>query len=174
MTSIKFGKFILIAAIGLAVVIGIAFFIPELGLTRGHVHAQFTTMRQGGAPHSSAVIRLGWLFGIIVQILVFSLFSLGASRHNELRGLGKPFILIFTVTASVWTGIVVTYQGYINNPDQALLFGFPLPTGLVVFVMPLAMLMVSVLFVLRFPKSILTEEDLEKYRQLLDDTEQDS
>ena len=174
MTNIKFGKFILIAAIGLAIVIGIAFFVPELGDTRGHVHAQFETMRQGGAPHSTAVIWLGWAFGIIAQILVFSLFSLGTARRNKLRGLGKPFVLIFTLTAAVWTGIVVTYQDYIGNPDPALLFGIPLPTALVIFVMPLAMLLVPILFVVRFPKSILTEEDLEKYKQLLDDRERDS
>ncbi len=174
MTNLKFGKFVLIATVGLAVVIAISFFVPELSLTRGQVHAQFTTMRQGGAPHSSAVIWLGWIFGLIAQLLVFSLYSLGASRQNKLRGLGKPFILIFTLTASVWTSIVVTYQDYIGNPDPALLFGFPLPTGLMIFVMPLAMLLISVLFVLRFPKSILTEEDLEKYQQLLDDKEQDS
>ncbi len=174
MTNIKFGKFILIAAIGLAIVIGIAFFVPELGLTRGQVHPQFATMRQGGEPHSSAVIWLGWIFGLVAQLLVFSLYSLGASRQNKLRGLGKPFIFIFTLTASVWTSIVVTYQDYADNPDPALLFGFPLPTGLMIFVMPLAMLLITVLFVVRFPKSILTEEDLEKYRQLLDDKEQDS
>ena len=174
MTNIKFGKFVLIAAVGLAVVIAIAFFVPELGDTRGHVHAQFATMRQGGAPHSSAVIWLGWIFGLIAQLLVFSLYSLGASRQNKLRGLGKPFILVFTLTASVWTCIVVTYQDYIGNPDPALLFGFPLPTGLMVFVMPLAMLLITVIFVVSFPKSILTEEDLEKYQQLLDDKEQDS
>jgi hypothetical protein len=173
-TNIKFGKFILIAAIGLAIVIGIAFLVPELGLTRGQVHAQFATMRQGGAPHSTAVIWLGWAFGIIAQILVFSLFSLGTARQNKLRGLGKPFVLIFTLTAAVWTGIVVTYQDYIGNPDPALLFGIPLPTALVIFVMPLAMLLVPILFVVRFPKSILTEEDLEKYKQLLDDQERDS
>ena len=62
----------------------------------------------------------------------------------------------------------------IGNPDPALLFGIPLPTALVIFVMPLAMLLVPILFVVRFPKSILTEEDLEKYKQLLDDRERDS
>jgi len=173
-TNIKFGKFILIAAIGLAIVIGIAFFVPELGDTRGQVHAQFATIRQGGVPHSTAVIWLGWAFGIIAQILVFSLLSLGTARQNKLRGLGKPFVLVFALTAAVWTGIIVTYQDYIGNPDPALLFGIPLPTALVIFVMPLAMLLVPILFVVRFPKSILTEEDLEKYKQLLDDRERDS
>ena len=174
MTNIKFGKFVLIAAIGLAIVIGIAFFVPELGLTGGQVHAKFTTIRQGGEPHSSAVIWFGWIFGLIAQLLVFSLLSLGTARQNKLRGLGKPFVLIFALTAAVWTGIIVTYQDYIGNPDPALLFGIPLPTALVIFVLPLAMLLVPILFVVRFPKSILTEEDFEKYKQLLDDQERDS
>lgn len=174
MTTIKFGKFMLVATIGLALVIGIAYFVPELGLARGNVHPQFATMRQGGAPHSSAVIGLGWIFGMIVLFLIFSTFSLGAAQQNRLRGLGKPFILIFSLTSAIWTAVVVAYQGYISNPDQALLFGFPLPTGLVVFVMPPAMLLITIVFVTQYPKSILTKEDLEKYKQLLGDEEQDS
>lgn len=174
MITIKFGKQILIAAICLAVVIGIAFFMPELGLTRGHAHPQFSTIRQGGAPHSGAVLWLGWIFFIITLTVIFSLFSLGASHQNKLRGLGKPFVIIFALTAAAWTGIVVTYQGYISNPDQQLLFGLPLPTGLMIFVLPPAMILITVLFVLRFPKSVLTEEDFEKFKQLLDDEEKSS
>ena len=174
MITIKFGKQILIAAICLAVVIGIAFFIPELGLSRGLAHPQFSTIRQGGAPHSSVVIWLGWVFGIITLIMIFSLFCLGAARQNELRGLGKPFVIVFVLTAAAWTGIVVTYQGYLSNPDQSLLFGFPLPTGLMIFVLSPVMILITILFIVRFPKSILTEEDLEKYRQLLDDEEKNS
>ena len=174
MITIKFAKQILIAAICLSVVMGIAYLIPELGLTKGQAHAQFITIRQGGVPHGSAVIWLGWVFGIITLILVFSLYSLGAAHQNKLRGLGKPFALVFALTAAAWTGIVVTYQGYLSNPDQALLFGFPLPTGLMIFVMTPLMVLINILFVTRFPTSILTAEDLEKYKQLLDDEEKSS
>ncbi len=126
MTTIKFGRLILIAVIGLAIVIGIAFFIPELSITGCHAHAQFSTIRQGGVPHSSAVIWLGWAFGIIALSLFFFVFSLGVARRNRLRGLGKPFVITWALIAATWTGIVVTYQGYISNPDQGLLFGFPI------------------------------------------------
>ena len=174
MITIRFGKLILIAVIGLAVVIGIAFLIPELGLTRGHAHAQFSSMRQGGAPHSSAVIWLGWVFGTIALVLFFFVFSLGVARRNKLRGLGKPFVAICALIAATWTGIVVTYQGYISNPDQVLVFGLPLPTALMIFVFPTVSLLVTLLFVVRFPTSVLTEEDFEKYRQLLDDEDKGS
>ncbi len=168
MRPIKYGKLIFAAVIGLAVVVGIAFFIPELSLTGGHTHAQFSTIRQGGAPHSNAVIWLGWIFGTITLIFFFLVISLGVARGNNLRGLGKYLVAICAVTVAAWSGIVVTYQGYISNPDQGLLFGFPLPTGLMIFVFPLTGLLVTILFVVQFPKSILTEEDLEKYRQLKD------
>jgi hypothetical protein len=167
--TIKFGKLIFIATIGLAAVVGIAFFVPELGLTRGHAHLQFNTIRQGGAPHSSLVIWLGWLFGIITLTLFFFVLSLGAARQNKLRGLGKSFIVICILIAATWTGIVVTYQTYISNPDQGLLLGFPLPTALMIFVFPSVSFLVTILFVVQFPKSILTEEDHEKYNQLLSD-----
>ena len=171
MATIKFDKLIFIAAIGLAVVIGIAFFIPELGLARGHAHLQFNSIRQGGVPHSSAVIWLGWVFGIITLLLFFFVLSLGAARQNRLRGLGKPFIVICALIAATWTGIVLTYQAYVSNPEQELLFGFPLPTALMIFVFPSVSLLITILFVVRFPKSIFTDEDLGKYEQLLDDEE---
>ena len=43
-----------------------------------------------------------------------------------------------------------------------------------IFVLPPAMILITVLFVLRFPKSVLTEEDFEKFKQLLDDEEKSS
>ncbi len=174
MVPIKFGKLIFIASIGLGVVIAIAFVIPELGLTRGHAHVQFSTIRQGGVPHSSAVIWLGWVFGIITLILFFFVLSLGAAHQNGLRGLGRPFVVICTLIAATWTGIVVTYPAYMSDPDHAMLFGLPLPTSLMIFVFPSVSLLITILFVVQFPKSILTEEDLEKYRKLLDDDERKS
>ena len=174
MVTIKFGKLIFIASIGLAVVIAIASVIPELGLTRGHAHVQFSTIQQGGVAHSSAVIWLGWVFGIITLTQFFFVLSLGAARQNRLRGLGKPFVIICVLIAATWTGIVVTYQAYVSNPDPVLLFGFPLPTSLMIFVFPAVSLLVTILFVVRYPKSVLTEEDLEKYQQLLDDEEKTS
>ena len=61
-----------------------------------------------------------------------------------------------------------------SDPDPVLLFGFPLPTSLMIFVFPAVSLLVTILFVVRYPKSVLTEEDLEKYQQLLDDEEKTS
>ncbi len=171
MTTINFGRWILVAAIAIAAVIGIAFLVPEFGTANGNVHALFRTMQQGGAPHGSTVIWLGWAFGILILFLIVFIISLGAARKSMLRGLGWPLVLIFALTMAAWTGIVLAYEGYITNPNQALLFGFPLPTGLMIFVMTPLMVLINILFVTRFPKSILTEEDLEKYRQLLDEQE---
>ncbi len=171
MKIINLGRLILVAVIALAAVIGIAFFVPELGTANGNVHALFRTMQQGGAPHGSTVIWLGWAFGILILFLIVFIISLGAARKNKLRGLGWPLVIIFALTMAAWTGIVLAYEGYITNPNQALLFGFPLPTGLMIFVMTPLMVLINILFVTRFPTSILTEEDLEKYRQLLDEQE---
>lgn len=171
MTTINFGRWILIAAIAIAAVIGIAFLVPELGAANGNVHALFSTMQQGGAPHGSTVIWLGWAFGILILFLIVFIISLGAARRNKLRGLGWPLVLILALTMAAWTGVVLAYKGYLTNPDQPLLFGFPLPTGLMIFVMTPLMVLINILFVTRFPKSILTEEDVEKYKHLLDKQE---
>ena len=171
MKIINLSKLILVAAIALAAVIGIAFLVPELGAANGNVHALFSTMQQGGAPHDSTVIWLGWAFGILILFLIVFIISLGAARRNKLRGLAWPLVLIFALTMAAWTGVVLAYKGYLTNPDQPLLFGFPLPTGLMIFVMTPLMVLINILFVTRFPKSILTEEDVEIYKQLLDKQE---
>lgn len=162
---------LIIAAIALGIVIGTAFFIPDLIAAQSGAHPFLSTIQQGGAPHDYKVIALGWVFGVVVISIIFLMLSLGASRGNSLRGLGWPLAVIYTLIVASWTGIVYAYLGYIGDPDQATIFGLPLPTGMMIFVMTPIGLLVNVLFVVRFPKSILTAADLDKYRHLADASE---
>jgi hypothetical protein len=163
----------LAAAITLAAVIGIAFFIPELQGPQGVVHPEFDSMRRASPAAGSSTVMLGWFFGVVVTILVFLMFSLGVARRGSFRGIGWPLVLVLIATVISWTAVVVAYQGYVSNMDQSLLFGWPLPTALLVFLMFPAMLLINIVFVIYFPKSIMTEEDLDKFERVIAELDAD-
>jgi len=138
------------------------------------VHAVYNTIRQGGDAQGNTTLWLGWLFGVATVTLIFSMLALGVSRRRSLRGLGWYFLAIFLLTVGAWTAAIFAYQDYVLDPYQDLVLGLPLPTTLLIFVMVPAMLLINILFVAIFPKSILTEEDLEKFRQLTADSGEDA
>ncbi len=124
-------------------------------------------MQQGGDPASESVIWLGWAFGAFAIALIFSMFALGTVRNRSFRGMGWPIVSVFIATIAAWTAVIVAYEGFVSNPQQSLLFGFPLPTGLMIFVMLPVMCLINIVFVIWFPKSVLTEEDLDDLERVL-------
>ena len=169
-----FVRLIFVAAIVLSAIIGAAFLVPELQATHGIAHSVYETIRQGGDGHGVTTIRLGWLFGVATFVLIFSLLSLGVSRKSSLRGLGWFFLIIFLLTVAAWTAVILAYEDYVQDPYQDLVLGFPLPTALMIFAMIPAMVLINILFVVMFPKSILTQEDIDRHRNLAGDPGDDS
>lgn len=156
----------MIAAITMALIIGAAYFMPDLSTVQGSIHPEFASMQRGGEATTGSTLWIGWGFGIAAVVLIFSMLSLGVARKRSFRGAGWPLIGSFLASIATWTGVIYAYGGFVSNPQQDLLFGWPLPTGLMLFVMLPAMFLVNVVFVVFFPKSILTDEDLRKYDQL--------
>lgn len=149
----------------LLALIGVAFFIPELQGPQGVVHPEFDSMRRASPAAGESTVLLGWIFGVVVTFLIFLMFGLGVARRGSFRGIGWPLVLVLIATIVSWTAVVVAYQGYVSDTAQSLLFGWPLPTALLVFLMFPAMLLINIVFVIYFPRSILTEGDLEKFER---------
>ena len=169
-----FSKLIFAGALALAGVIAIAFFVPELLQSQDHTHPLYSSMQRGGDPSGASVTWLGWAFGIVATFLIFCAFALGAQRDGSLRGLGWPIAAVFLATIAAWSAVIVAYRYFIEDTDQSLLFGFPLPTGLMIFVMLPTMFLINIVFVIWFPRSILTKDDLDKFERLVgedDDSE---
>ena len=158
-------RIVLIAAVVLFAIVAAAYFIPGVDSIPGTSHDQFRSMQQAGEPAGAALAWLGWLFLAIGVTLIFAMLSLGVVRGKSFRGAGWPMSAVYVATLAVWTAIVVTSVGYTSNPDQSFLLGWPLPTGLVIFVFLPVMFLINVVFVVVFPRSILTEEDLQQFEQ---------
>ena len=173
MEPIIFSRLLFSVAITLAAVIGVAFFIPELQGPQGSVHPVFSSMQRGGDPVSGFVIWLGWAFGAGVIVLIFSMVALGTARGKSFRGIGWPLISVFVATIAAWIAVVVAYQNFVSNPEQSLLFGWPLPTGLMIFVMLPVMFLINIVFVIYFPRSVLAEEDTEKFEKVFKEQNKD-
>ncbi len=170
---INYAKLVLAAAITLLAVIATAFFIPELQGPQGVVHPDFGSMRRASPAAGETTVWLGWFFGVVVTILIFLMFGLGVARRGSFRGVGWPLVLVLIATIVSWTAVVAAYQGYVRDADQSLLFGWPLPTALLVFLMFPAMLLINIVFVIYFPKSIMTEEDLDKFERVIAELDAD-
>lgn len=130
-------------------------------------------MQKGGQPPDSRTIVLGWIFGFGAISLIFSMFALSTVRNGSFRGAGWPILAVYVATMIVWTAIVVAYTGYVDDPSRSRLFGWPLPTGLTIFVFLPVMFLINVVFVVYFPRSILTEEDLRQFERDGDRDESD-
>ena len=122
-------------------------------------------MQQAGEPASPDLVWLGWLFLATVVSLIFAMLSLGVARGRSFRGAGWPMFAVYVATLAVWTAIVVTSTGYTADSEQSFFLGWPLPTGLIIFVFLPVMFLINIVFVVVFPRSILTEEDLEQFEQ---------
>lgn len=141
--------------------------MPDLQGPQGVVHPDFDSMRRASPAAGSSTVMLGWFFGVVVTVLVFLMFGLGVARRRSFRGVGWPLVLVLIATIVSWTAVVAAYQGYVNDAGQSLLFGWPLPTALLVFLMFPAMLLINIVFVIYFPKSIMTEEDLDQFEKVI-------
>ena len=106
--------------------------------------------------------EIAW--GAVVFVMLIALPARWAARD----------MAALEAAVGAWTAVIFAYQDYVLDPYQDLVLGLPLPTTLLIFVMVPAMLLINILFVAIFPKSILTEEDLEKFRQLTADSGEDA
>ena len=137
---------------------------------QGVAHPEFDSLQQGRP--STGAAWLGWAFGVAAIGLVFATLALGLVRRRSLRGVGWPLLAVLIATIAAWTGVIVSYVGYVTDPQQPLLFGWPMPTALMLFVLLPLMCLVNVVFVVWFPKSILTEEDLNRFDEIMKQQEE--
>ena len=128
-------------------------------------------MQRSGDPAGGSTVWLGWLFGAAAVALIFSMFSLAVAREGSFRGAGWPILGVFLATIIAWTAVIATYLGYVEDPQQPQLFGWPLPTGLTLFLLLPVMFLINVVFVIWFPRSILTKSDLKKVEELQQNTD---
>ena len=141
-------------------------------LTRAAAHARFPdTMLQG----ASAVAResgAGWL-GLVFGLLEIGL--LGSCLLLSVR-LGRAgwgwLVLIGALHALAFIAMYTADLYYMRGELQTIVFGFPLPTALMLYGVGGVPLLFAVLYVVRFDGMILTAEDAALVEQIVRDRRQ--
>ena len=168
--------------LALNVVLALAFVIEEVpfedvpsatgrGMERvyaghGTPHSRFPSMNAGGAglERHRSILWLAWSFGLLQLALIVGCLALGVKHLERVR---VPLAACGIVLGLLLTMMVVTYQGYLDDVPSRLFFSLPAPTAWFLYGFWPAEFLVVTLYVLVFSRSIVTREDMERFRGLV-------
>ena len=130
----------------------------------GATHPRFPSMDHGGSgpQRHEPVLGLAWAFGILQLALVFGCLALGVG-HRRMRA---PLAVAGLVLALILTMMVVSYRGYLADPDAAFL-ALPVPTAWFLYGFWPAQFLVVGLYVLLFDRAVVTRQDVARFREIL-------
>ena len=130
----------------------------------GGTHPRFPSMDHGGSgpARHGPVLALAWAFGILQLALVVGCLALGVRRDRVRARLAAGGLVL----AVIVTMMVVSYRGYLDDPDAAFL-ALPVPTAWFLYGFWPAQFLVVGLYVLLFDREIVTRRDLDRFREIL-------
>ena len=116
----------------------------------------------GLSPGTGRCWSLAWVFGVLQLALVVGCLALGVRRDRVRARLAAGGLVL----AVIVTMMVVSYRGYLDDPDAAFL-ALPVPTAWFLYgFWPVQFLVVG-LYVLLFDREIVTRRDLDRFREIL-------
>ena len=130
----------------------------------GATHPRFPSMDHGGSgpARHGPVLALAWVFGVLQLALVVGCLALGVRRGRVRARLAAGGLVL----AVIVTMMVVSYRGYLDDPDAAFL-ALPMPTAWFLYGFWPAQFLVVGLYVLLFDREIVTRRDLDRFREIL-------
>ncbi len=156
--------------IAMWLVLGGLLLIPSHQNARGHPHIQkkLDRMNQGGPGEARHNKILWWTWALgICQILFFLVaLTLGIRRKYWSR-LAIPYFIGSVLYLSVFTIMILAYQGYMSNPGETSFVPFPTPTTWMILGLGITPFYFAILYVIVFDRCIWTADDIEKFEQLL-------
>ena len=168
--------------LALCVVLALTFIIEEVpfedvpspngGVERVHTghgtaHSRFPSMDHGG-PGGERLGLVWWLglsFGLLQLGLIVGCLALSVKRLERVR---TPLVLCGIVLAAMFVAMAVTYRGYVGAATPPLLFSLPIPTAWFLYAFWPAQFLVVALYVLVYHRSIVTSQDMARFREILD------
>ena len=163
MRIVLFSLLVLVLIAGLATIV---FTLPRPAGATGFIHDRLETMDQGGdgQRHSSL---LWWGCAIaILQVTFFVLcMMLGACRHKRKTAAAGWLALGGVLYAGLFALMVIAYRVYLLDPSF-LIFGFPAPTAVMLFLLWPFPFYFVVLYLVRFEDWILSPSDLARFEEI--------
>ena len=126
-------------------------------------------MDQGGAGQKrhENILWLGWAFGVLQLAFMTGLLIFGARRKERPGPLALPLVIGAVLWAGVFTMLVLSYGGYMSEEAHGLFFGLPRPTAWFVYGFWPIQAFFVIAYVLAFSRHFVTEEDLERFQEIL-------
>ncbi len=165
----KLERIVFALVLAISAVVLVTMLVPEGEHAQGLEHPSFATMRHGGSgvARHAGILWLGGAFGGLAITLFVALMAFGTRRGDSLRGLGPKLILGLVAYLAAWSWLVFAYRGYMNEPDHSLVLGFPLPTAIMLFVLWPVSIVFNLVFVVGVKHWVLSDQDHERYQQLV-------
>ncbi|MBL4580817.1 MAG: hypothetical protein JKY29_03280 [Gammaproteobacteria bacterium] len=160
-----FATVLLIA--GILVAIFLAESVPN---GAGLAHAQFNGMRVGGngVARLEHIGTLAFAFQALLLLLIVCLAALGVAEERRSKGFWAYMGGTLLFSLFVWWQMYSNHQAFLETGVTSYFMGFPVATAWQVYGTWLAAIPLIVLYSVGFRKFIFTDEDEEKFEQLLE------
>ncbi len=137
---------------------------------RLHPDAISVLQSTGGLAERPEAIWLGYGMGLLILALMATCVWIGLRKQDAGTPLSRLIMIGFVAYAVVFTAMTITYAAYTRSPSEAAFFGgFPPPTAWMLYGMWHFPLLLVVLYMVRFDRWVLTEQDLQRFRKLVEE-----
>lgn len=174
--GLKLEWLLLALTAGLLAAIAAAFALGEVPNGHGYPDAAFATLQLGGdGPGRLArVLWLGWLIGALQIAFFMGCLALGLRRRLPPDATPAPWrrTLLWGGLGfeGVWTALVAVYWRYATSGSTEIWLGLPAPTAIMLYGIWLFPVVFCLLYVIRFDRWVMSEEDLARFHELVQRT----
>ena len=138
----------------------------------GVAHPKFSSMLIGGpgAERHEKILWLGWAFGVLQIGFFVTCLALGISKAGKAGPAKLPLAIGGVLFMAVFTFLILSYRGYMNETEHALFFSLPLPTAWMLYALWFFPVFFIVLYVVTFDTWNLTRDELKEFQEILKST----
>jgi len=136
----------------------------------GLAHPQFNGMRVGGdgAARLEHIGSLAFAFQALLLLLIVCLSALGVAEQRRSTELWAYMGGTLLFSLFIWWQMYSGHQAFLETGVTSYFMGFPVATAWQVYGTWLAAIPLIILYSVGFRKFIFTDEDEQKYQQLLE------
>ena len=144
--------------------------IPEPINSHGMAHHAVDGMRQVGdiRQQTDPVFGTGYLLGILIYLVISVLVYLGVQPAKRDGKLVLAHTAATLTVLGVWSLLMYLFRQYLLTGDPMIVFGFPLPTLVMLLGVWIAPMSFSLIYILGFRRWVFTPEDEKTFRELLE------
>ena len=156
-----------------AIIVLAWFSTPPPGVS-GTLHPEYQSMLKSGPSVASSPISkwLAYAFGLVILAVFGFCIAIGARRNDKIGPIRNLLIGGFIGYIIIYTLAIFSYWDYVQAGTSIYVLAFPLPTAWVLYGIMLFPLFFMILYIWKFHDWVLTPEDLEKFKRIVEERQQ--